>query len=79
MSRSQSPGDIEDRRFTAAQLVNRAGRAAFANVFAQRNPCRFFEQLLHVPQRVAGVLGQLFEMDHSSKVSFDPFAEGADQ
>ena len=43
-------GNIENRSFAAAQLVYRSGKAALADVLAQRNPRRFFEQLLHMPQ-----------------------------
>ncbi|MND45155.1 hypothetical protein D3C80_360090 [compost metagenome] len=77
-AKTEIQSDVEDGGVTGAQLVNRPGQSAFANILTQRNPGRFFEQLLHVPQGVAGILGQLFKMDHSSKVSFDPFTEGAD-
>ncbi|CAM4160329.1 hypothetical protein SESI111939_19095 [Serratia silvae] len=43
-------GDIENGSLTAAQLVHRPGKAALANILAQRDPRRFFEQLLHMPQ-----------------------------
>lgn len=43
-------GNIENRSFAAAQLIHRSGKAALADVLAQRNPRRFFEQFLHMPQ-----------------------------
>lgn len=43
-------GDIENGSLAAAQLVHRSGKATLADVLAQRDPRRFFEQLLHMPQ-----------------------------
>lgn len=52
-TKAEIQGDIKDGSITAAQLVYRSGEATLADVFAQRDPCRFFEQFLHMPQRVA--------------------------
>lgn len=70
-------GDIKDSLFTPAQGVNRTGQTALTDVFAERDPGNFFEDLLHMPERVPGIGSQFFEVDNTTCVVFYPFTKCA--
>ena len=70
-------GNIKDSLFTLAQGVNSTGQTALTDVLAERDAGNFFEDLLHMPERVPGLGRQFFEVDNTTRVVFYPFTKSA--